>query len=62
MAMTAEAINLIVLIGAISIVGVFGLIVVKVAMGRGGRPRETTAKPGRQHHRKVNPKTGALFP
>lgn len=59
--MSAGWINLIVLVAIVLIVAVFVTIRVFVATRPAGRKKSGLAKPSREHHRQVNPKTGDLF-
>lgn len=60
--MTAGWINLVVLVAMLSIVSMIGFVFYRAATRRGGKRKPGMAKPSRAHYRKVNPKTGELFP
>jgi len=60
--MSTNLVNLLVLVGIVVIVAGAGAIFYTAATRRGGRKSSTTAKPSRASRRKVNPKTGDLFP
>jgi hypothetical protein len=55
-------VNLIVLAAMVSIVAGVARVFYLAARRRGGRRRAGLAKPPAAHHRRVNPKTGDLFP
>ena len=59
--MSAGWVNLIVLVAIVLIVAVFVTIRVFVATRPAGRKKSGLAKPSREHHRQVNPKTGTRF-
>lgn len=60
--MSATAINLVVLLGVFAIVAGMVYVLMAALRSTGGRRGGRTAKPPRAHYRKVNPKTGQLFP
>ncbi len=60
--MSAGWVNLIVLAAIPLIVATAIAIFVVAATRRGGRKGKGLAKPSKAHYRKVNPKTGDLFP
>jgi hypothetical protein len=60
--MSADMVNLLVVIAVVAIVAAFIGITVFARTRRGGRPAPGHAKPSRTAQRKVNPKTGDLFP
>lgn len=60
--MSAAAINLIVLIGMIAIFAGAVYVLMVALRATGGRKGGKLAKPPNAHYRRVNPKTGQLFP
>ena len=60
--MSAGAVNLLVLCAIVAIFAAVAAITYVAATRRGGRRSGKLAKPSRAANRKVNPKTGDLFP
>jgi hypothetical protein len=60
--MDAGTVNLIVFVGIVLIVSSVLAVFVLAATRRGGRKVAHRGKPSKAMHRKVNPKTGDLFP
>lgn len=59
--MSAEWVNLIVLMAIVLIVAGFVTIVILAATRPAGRKKSGSAKPSKAHYRQVNPKTGSMF-
>jgi hypothetical protein len=60
--MSAAAINLIVLVAIVAIFAGSVYVTMAALRASGGRRGGRIAKPSRAEQRKVNPKTGELFP
>ena len=60
--MRAGAVNFLALVGALAIFSGAIFVAVLRAKRRGGRKLHKPASPPKAHFRKVNPKTGQLFP
>jgi heme/copper-type cytochrome/quinol oxidase subunit 2 len=60
--MSSGLINLLVVAVMIVIIAAVVSVFYVAATRRGGRKGRTSAKPSRAHNRKINPKTGDLFP
>jgi hypothetical protein len=60
--MSGGAVNLLVLLGIVAIVAAAGAITYRAATSRGGRKSGKPMKTSQAAKRKVNPKTGDMFP